>query len=395
MKFEWSLPTRIVFGAGRFGSTHKFVRGLGKKAFIVTSPSFGTGGARAAVLGELLAQLRKIGVETLVFSEIEPNPRTTTIDRAAARLREFNPRYVLGLGGGSVMDSAKCLALLGANAGGIYEYSYRGPGRPMTPFNHALPIVCIPTVAATSSETDFYAVVTNEAEKRKTTVFGEPLQPTLSIIDPELTYTVPARQTIDGAFDIITHVMETYLSTEEPAPFQDRLTEAVVETVVTSLPRVLENPRDELGRSQLSWCAAFALSGALSGRQGGWPIHTLEAGVNAFIDNAHGRGLAMILPQMMRFDSDRIGDKINDFNRRIFGKPSLDDGLVPYMKRVGAWTSLDELLPKGADARAIIEKSVDAALEVKAVWKRGEEPYIENIRPISRQDAIDILTSCR
>src|SRR5690349_13568646 len=96
--FEWTFPTRVIFGLGRFQSTHKFVRGLGKRAFIVTSRSFLPDGARAGVLADLHAQLRRLGVEHRTFGEIEPNPRTTTIDRAASLLREFRPRYVLALG---------------------------------------------------------------------------------------------------------------------------------------------------------------------------------------------------------------------------------------------------------------------------------------------------------
>lgn len=385
MQFEWVLPTRIVFGAGRFGSTHKLVRGFGKRAFIVTSKSFASG-ARKPVLDELLAQLKRTGVEAQVFSDVEPNPRVATVDRAGDQLRAFNPRYVIALGGGSVMDTAKCLALLGANDGGIYQYAYRGVGQSMKPFNHALPVVCIPTVAATSSETDFYAVVTNWDEHKKVTLFGDALRPALSIIDPELTYSVPPAQTVDGAFDMITHVIESYLSTPEPAPIQDRMTEAMIETIVTSLPRVLENPRDELGRSQLSWCGALALSGVLSGRGGGWPIHALEHGVSAWNDMAHGRGLAMLLPRIMAFDTPAIADKVAHFNKRIFGAATQEAGLNKYMRDVGAWTNFSE--------PALIDKIVDHALEMKGVWKRGEEPYLENCRVMYRKDLIDVMNHC-
>ncbi len=394
MSFEWKMPTHLVFGAGRFKAAHKLLRGLGKRAFIVSSKSFAAGGPRAAVLDELLAQLKRAGVESQVFCEVEPNPTTTTVDRAAALAREFRPRYILALGGGSVMDTAKCVALLAVNDGGIFDYSYRGPGKPMKPFNHALPIVCIPTVAATGSEASLYAVVTNPNERRKTTVFGEALIPTLSIIDPELTYSVGARQTIDGAFDMITHVIESYLSTPVAAPIQDRLSEAVIETVVTQLPRALANPSDALARSQLSWCGALALSGFLKGRDGGWPVHALEHGLSAVADIAHGRGLTMLLPRMMAFDASAIPDKILAFNRRIFGATSLETGLVAFMKEIGAWTSLGELLPPGADVQKTIEQTVAHAMEVEGIWKVGCEPYLENIRPLSIQDAREVLLAC-
>lgn len=403
--FEWTLPTRIVFGAGRFREAAKRARGFGKRAFVVTSRSYLPGGARAAVLDDLLAQFKRTGVECAIFGDIEPNPRANTIDRGATRLRAANPRFVVALGGGSVMDAGKCLAMLAVNEGRIYDYAYTGPGRPRARFNHALPLVCIPTVAATSSETDHYAVVTEPAVRRKVTVFGNALQPALSLIDPELTFTVPARQTVDGAFDIITHVMETYLSSQARAPFQDRLTEAVVETVTRALPRALARPDDLDARSELSWCAAFALSGSLSGRDGSFPVHALEHGLSAWTDLAHGRGLAMLLPRKMAFDSDAIPEKTIEFNRRIFGVTgassaieALRRGLVVYMKDVGAWTRISEIPldpALGVNSKAdLIEKTIAHAMEVDAVLKHGQAPFLENIRPIRPHDARAILDAC-
>lgn len=373
----------------------KFIRGFGKRAFIVTSKSFVRGGAREGVLDELLSQLMELDVECEIFGEIEPNPRTSTIDRAGELARAFKPRYIIGLGGGSVMDAAKCVALIAVsdNRPSIYEHAHRGTGKPGAPFNHALPIVCIPTVAATGSEADRYAVVTEWEQHRKVTVFGRALQPALSIIDPELTYSVPERQTIDGAIDIITHVMESYLSCTDPSEVQDRFTESIVETVVTSLKTVLEHPKDEQGRSQLSWCSSLALSGILAGRDGGWPIHALEHGLSAWCDVAHGRGLALILPRIMLFDSAVVGDKIVNFNRRVFGTRGSDpaqamhEGLIQFMKSVGAMTRIDEM-----GGRDLAEKAVDHALEVSGVLKRSEAPYLENCRPISRSEALNILT---
>ena len=392
MEFEFSFPTRIVFGLGKFQSTAKEVKGMGKRAFIATSRSFGNG-ARKPMLDDLVAQLGRNGVEVMVFSEIEPNPRTTTIDRAATMLREFNPRYIIALGGGSVMDAAKCLAILAVNPGKIYDYVYKGPGKPMTSFNHTLPLVCAPTVAATSSETSIYAVVTDWELHRKVAVFGDSLQPTLSIIDPELTYTISPRQTIDGAFDMITHVIESYLSTPDERPIQDRFSEGIIETVVQSLPKVLENPKDGHARSQLSWCGALALSGILDGRNGGWPIHAFEHGLSAWTDAAHGRGLSMLLPPIMKFDQSKIEAKLKHFNRRIFGADTLEDGFFKYMKQVDAWTTLGQV-SNGMTSKDLVEKIVDHAFEVQGIYKTGQEPYLDNIKPIYRNDALEIVQNC-
>lgn len=392
--FEWSLPTKVIFGLGQFEQASKHVRGLGKQALVVTSRSFAPGGPRHNVLSQLLDQLGRIGVECQVYSQIEANPRTQTIDQAADLARAFKPRYVLALGGGSVMDAAKAIALLCVNPGSIYDYAYKGPGKERTKFNHALPVVCIPTVAATSSETNFFSVVTHWEQKRKVTLFGQPLQPTLSIIDPQLTYSVSPRQTVDGAFDMITHVMETYLSTTEPAFFQDRLTDGFVESVVHALRQVLAHPTHEEGRSTLSWCASFALSGAFSGRTGGWPIHTLEHGLSAYQDMAHGRGLAILLPRVIDFDCQvpAVAEKMRLFNERVFGRA---DGLVAFMKEVGAYTTLSAEVAPGTDVTKFIEYTVEHAFDTKAILVREQQPFLDNIRPILREDAFQILNNCK
>lgn len=392
--FEWSLPTRVVFGVGQFSRISKLMRGFGKQVFIVTSRSFLSGGARAAILNDLLAQLQSIHVETQVFGEVEANPRTQTIDKAAQLARQFKPRFILALGGGSVMDAAKAVALLCANEGIIYDYAYKGPGKDRKLFNHALPIVCVPTVAATSSETNFFSVVTEWEKKRKVTVFGGPLQPALSVIDPQLTFSVPPAQTVDGAFDMITHVMETYLSSPRESFFQDRLTEALVESVAHALPKALEIPSDAVARSTLSWCAAFALSGAFSGRNGGWPIHALEHGLSAYTDMAHGRGLALLLPRVIEFDRqvDSVAQKLEAFERKVFEKHG--GSLVAFMKTVGAYTTLKQELSATTDWNTLIQNTVDHAFETKAVLVRGEAPFLDNIRPVLAQDARAILEAC-
>jgi alcohol dehydrogenase YqhD (iron-dependent ADH family) len=174
------------------------------------------------------------------------------------------------------------------------------------------------------------------------------------------------------------------------------MTEAFVETVVTALRRVLDNPQDELGRSQLSWCSALALSGVLAGREGGWPMHALEHGLSAWTDVAHGRGLAMLLPRLMAFDAAVIPDKIIDFNARVFGTTvadpwnALEQGLFAFMREVGAWTSLDELRGDYSTDE-LAAKVVDHALEVSGVWKRGEQPYLDNCKPIDRDAGLALI----
>ncbi len=401
MRFEWALPTNVIFGRGRFQETKRWVKGLGKRALIVTSPGF-TSGTRIEWLNSLKQQLESIGVETFIFSNIEPNPRSKSINAAARLAADNNVKFVIGFGGGSVMDAAKSIAALAKvylsdpqNNDSIFEYSYQGsrlgvPDRKV--FQSALPIVCIPTVAATSSETDFYSVITDDDAGLKTTVFGAPLQPTLSIIDSELTYSVPAKYTIDGACDMITHVLESYFSTESRHIFQDNLSVAFVKTVVEGLDRVLNDPRDAIGRDTLSWAAAFALCGAFSGRNGDWPVHSLESGLSAMCNNSHGRGLALILPRVMQFDYAVIPQKIDDFNLQTFGER---DGLEKFYRRVGAWCTLEEFVKETPlSVEAFVAQATEKAFQVKAVYKKGQQPYLDNVRKIYVEDAHAIFKAC-
>lgn len=392
--FEWSLPTRLVFGAGAFATVGSRVKGLGKKCYILTSLSFGEG-ARRHLLQGLLEQLHHQEIETLVFDRIEPNPRTSTIDEVAQRVRQYRPRYVIGFGGGSVMDAAKCVALLAVNPGSIEDYLYKGPGKKRMKFNHALPIVCIPTVAATGSEANIHAVVTNWDKHRKTSVFGQALLPALSIIDPLLTHTLNASQTIDSAFDIITHVLESYWTTPIDTPLQDGFSEAIVKTVCESLKNILEGSNLDHARMQMSWSSTLALSGVLSGRDGCWPIHAIEHGISAYSDVSHGRGLAILLPRMIQWNAQWIGNKVKKFNERLFNSSNTKDGLWAFMKKVGANFYLEDYCPAGISLEKFFENIIEHTLEVSGVYHKVlPEPFLANVSPLSAQDIRFLLGEC-
>ncbi len=407
--FEWSLPTKVHFGIGEFSRTGKLVKGMGKRTLIVTSKSFATG-TRTSLLDDLKSQLKSVGIEYEIFSEIEANPHTLTIDRAANLAREFKPRFVIALGGGSVMDASKAIAMLAINDGLCTEYVHWGTGTTRKKFNSALPLVCIPTVAATSSETDPYGVITDPVNFKKAAIWGDSLQPAMAIIDPEMTYTVGARQTVDGAFDIITHVIEEFLSAPNGFDFgtktgkkyfpalPDNLALSIIESVVKALPEALSNPKSENARSTLSWASSIALCGVLRGRDGSFAIHSIEHGLSAATDVAHGRGLAMILPRKMKFDSSQTADRIEFFNKRIFGANTLESGLIPYMKEVGAWTNLSDIQfgfnKSVTNISQMIDFTIEHSLKVDGIFKTGEDPYLENVIPLKAKDIRSILENC-
>ena len=404
---NFSLPTHISFGPGIINRLAKKVRGLGKKVMIV----IGQGSVKKhGYLDNVLAQLKSINVEAIVFEGIEPNPRAETIDRAAAFARLEKPRYVIAIGGGSVMDAAKCIAMLAVSPGQIWDYVYKGISGDMKRIQKSLPIVTIPTLAGTGSEADSYAVVTNSLTKEKCTVFGDAFYPTLAIVDPELTCSVPLQPTIDGAIDIIAHALEEYLSTEGEPTLQDRFSIAIVSAVVEALPKVLANPNDIEARSQLSWASTMALSGILSGRDGGWPMHAIEHAISAHTDVSHGRGLAAILPVIMQFDLGANAEKIAILGEQLFHEKilltcrdakscvSTDGGntlniesraqqtidcFTDWLKSVGAWCTISDFNLTEIKKQQIVEDIIRLNGDSRGV--------LENIRPLTENDLQEIL----
>lgn len=388
--FILTLPTKVVFGVGASRAIGRHLKGLGKKCLLVTGRS---SAEKLGYLKRVTEQLQQQGITWVHFNEVEPNPRHTSVDKGGRLAREEKCDFVLALGGGSAMDAAKGMALVACNEGSVWDYLYRGEAVKCRPFKNALPLVCLPTFAATSSETDCGAVISNEQSKEKCLLFGYALFPRVAIIDPELTVSVGRQATIDGAFDIIAHVIEEYLSSDAVAPLPDRFSESVVASVAEALPRALSNPNDLAARSTLSWCSSVALSGFLSGREGEFPIHAVEHALSAHYDIAHGRGLAILIPGFLRYDAEVIPQKVVQLVQRTLGdfhRRQLDprDPKVAieiwesWMKSVGGYGRLRDV---GIEASRF-DKMVEDVLRLN-----GSQGELANIRPLKRKDLLNLL----
>ena len=349
--FTFYLPTKIIFGPGEIQKIGLEAKNLGEKAIIITgkrsSSEFG-------IINRVTDYLEKEGIEAIVFDKIEPNPRTTTIDEAGALARKNNCDFVIGLGGGSPMDAAKGVAVAAAEGQPIWDFIYHG--QPVVKkVTRALPIIEIPTLAATGSEADSGAVITNW-ETHEKTVLGSPLLfPRVSIIDPELTVTVPKDYTIDGGIDIICHVIESFFTGDNDTPVQDRFSLSIVRTVMDYLPDVIEDPQDINARGQLSWCSTLALSGMInSGRGGNFPLHAMEHALSAHYDISHGRGLALLLPRLMEFTYPSRPAKFAFMARELFGidserKTELEqarlaiDWMIDFLQSVGRYMKMEDV----------------------------------------------------
>lgn len=390
LSFDFHLPTKIYFGWGKINSIGKYLQPVGKKTLIITGHS---SMRKLGILDKVTNLLQKSNIDSVIFEGIEPNPRHTTCDKAAALARETGCDMIIGLGGGSAMDAAKGIAVSAKTGFSVWDYAV--PIGPRKKITEALPIVCIPTIAATGSEADSGGIITNWETHEKTGIWGAPLFPTVSIVDPELTISCPPDYTADGGVDIISHVIEGYFTGTSEAYLQDRFSEAVIKTVVKFLPRAIKDGKDLEARAHLSWCSTVALSGFInSGRGGSYPLHALQHVVGAHYDISHGRGLALLLPALMDYTMPARPEKFVELGQNVFdlsfdtddiehaAKLSID-AMKGWLASIGRYLTFTDLGINDSKFELMADDLVRLNMQT--------QPYLPNPRPIDRAGVIEIF----
>jgi alcohol dehydrogenase YqhD (iron-dependent ADH family) len=351
MNFEFHNPTRLIFGAGNLSRLGEVVKEKGKRALLVTG---GGSVKRNGTFDRAVASLEQAGVTVVECSGIEPNPRITSVARGAQIAREEKCDIIVALGGGSTMDASKAIASAVLYAGDPWDMIFHGQEHVHIP-TQALPVVTVPTLAATGSEMNCGAVITNEETSEKSFVQTGCLYPYAAIVDPELTLTVPKEQTAYGVCDLITHVTEAYFNGVDGTPIQDRFAEGVILTAMEWGPKAIANPVDLEARTQVQWASIVALNGWVNaGTNEGYPVHMIEHTLSAYHDITHAAGLAVVNPSWMRFAARHRPQKFVQFAERIFGLKAknpndLDcalqgiDLFEAFLKSIGCPTRLSEL----------------------------------------------------
>lgn len=391
--FEFYNPTRIIFGWSTLREKGHRVAEIGKKPLLVTGRS---AARKFGYLGTLEDVLKVEGMDYEIHVGVEPNPRSTTVDAGAELARESGCDFVLALGGGSVMDAAKGMAISAFSGKGVWSYIYDGENSPQL-VEGALPLVTIPTVAATGSEADSVAVITNWERKVKNSVYSPYIFPQLSIVDPSLTTTLPPHVIGEGGVDIICHVLEPYFNSREEGYLVQRgFVESIVRSVVHNLPIALADYQDRNSRMNLSWASSLALSQFPSaGFGGGYWMHAMEHVLSAHYDIAHGLGLAAVLPAYMTFVSKEHPGPFYLLARNVFGVEDGDrkrvirsgiDKILLWLEGVGMRTHLTNL---GIDD----SKFDDMAEEVLMLKTRGKE-HLPGFKSLNKEGIRTILENC-
>lgn len=291
LDFQFFMPTRLIFGPGcleRLGGDAPLPRG--DKAMIV----IGSSGAmvRNGFLGRVQGLLAARGVHSVVFDKVRSNPESDAVEEAAATCRKLGVDFLVGLGGGSSIDTAKATALLAANDGVYWDYLHSSSGGGKTPANPALPVVAIPTTAGTGTEVDPWTVITKSGSQEKSSFGNDSTFPALALVDPRLMLSLPPRQTAFTGMDAFFHAVESSLNTRR-SPMNDMLALEAVNLIGQYLPEAVADGANLEARTALAWASTAA--GICESIGGCISHHSLEHALSAFNPELpHGLGLVLL-----------------------------------------------------------------------------------------------------
>jgi alcohol dehydrogenase YqhD (iron-dependent ADH family) len=325
--FAFHVPTKIYFGKGQASHLAELAD-YGKSVLMV----YGGGSIKKIKMGDttLYDGVRKIladaGLTVHELSGIAPNPKIQSVREGAAICKEKGIDMVLAVGGGSTIDAAKLIAAAAKYDGDAWQLVHHGER-----ILDALPIFTVLTLSATGTEMNRFSVISDMTINEKWGTSSVFLKPEFSVLDPELTYTVSARQTAAGTADIMSHVMECYF-TKVDAFLQARFSEAILKTCIHYGPRAIADPYDYEARANLMWSSSWALNGLVeAGGEVTWGLHPIEHELSAYYDIVHGEGLAVLTPVWMRFaieeDPSTI-EKFAEYGVNVWGIPDGDDKLA-------------------------------------------------------------------
>ncbi len=297
MNFNMYVPTRFIFGIGRIGQLHK-QKMPGKKAMVVISNGKST--KENGSLDRILEELTKAGVESFVFDQVQANPLKSTVMSGAKAARDNGCDFIVALGGGSVMDASKAMAAMATNDGDIWDYISGGTGKGKGLVNAPLQLICITTTAGTGSEADQWSVITNDETNEKIGFGGDDrLFPVISIIDPELMKSVPAKFTAYQGFDALFHATECYIS-KFANLMSDMYALTAIENAAKYLGRAVKDGHDMEAREHMAF--ANTLSGVVMTISVTTAEHSIEHAMSAYHQELpHGAGLIMISKAFYEF----------------------------------------------------------------------------------------------
>jgi alcohol dehydrogenase YqhD (iron-dependent ADH family) len=309
--FTFKNATKIIFGRGTEELAGPEIKGHGSKVLL----HYGGGSIKKSGLYDrVVKSLRQAGIEYIELGGVKPNPRLSLVREGIRLCRENKVDYILAVGGGSAIDSAKGIAVGVYYDGDVWDlYTRKGQAA------RALPIGVVLTIPAAGSESSTASVVTNEDGWLKRDIGYDFIRPVFAIMNPELCFTLPAYQVACGAADIMAHIMERYFTNVRNVDLTDRLCEATLSAIINNVPKVLAKPDDYDAWAEVMWAGTIAHNDLLgTGREGDWASHQIEHEMSGIYDIAHGAGLAVIFPAWMKYVYKHDMNRFLQFATRVW-----------------------------------------------------------------------------
>ncbi|WP_025691426.1 iron-containing alcohol dehydrogenase [Paenibacillus zanthoxyli] len=381
--FQFYNPTRLIFGKGTLEALTTEIPKYGKNVLLI----YGGGSIkRSGLYDKVTALLQSIGANVTELPGVEPNPRLSTVHKGVDLCRSQGIDLVLAVGGGSVLDCAKAIAVGAKYEGDMWDFVERKAAP-----QGALPLGTILTIAATGSEMNSNSVITNEATMEKIGWSSPYAYPAFSILDPELTFSLPRDQTVYGVVDMMVHVLEHYFHTDGNTPVQDGFCEALLRTMMDAGSKLVNDLENYELRETILYSGTMALNGMVSmGFAGDWATHNIEHAVSAVYDIPHGGGLAILFPQWMKYNLDASPERFRQLAVNVFGvdpsgKSDREVGLEGIEALRRFWDSI------GAPSR-LADYNIDASHIDAMADKAIRFGPFGNFRKLKREDTVKIYT---
>lgn len=386
LNFTFCVPTKFVFGRGVERETGRELKALGAKKVLI---HYGGGSViKSGLMKTVTDSMDAQEISYVKLGGAKPNPRASLVYEGIELGRKEEVDFILSVGGGSALDSAKAIALGIPYEGDFWDF-FIGKAEPTT----HVPVGTVLTLAATGSESSNSAVITREDTHEKIGLGHQLNRPVLAIMNPELTSTLPPYQTACGATDIMAHAMERYFTQETEVDVTDRMCEAVISAVVRAAKIAMKDPTNYDARAQLMWAGTVAHNDTVGvGRIGDFASHRIEHELSAMYDVAHGAGLAVIFPAWLRYQLE-IGNnvmRLAQFAVRVWGcvmnfenpEETALSGIEAYetfLREIGMPTTMRELGARTEDIPELARRVKRGPDGTVGQYKKLDTSAIERI----------------
>jgi hypothetical protein len=350
--FTYYNPTKIEFGKAKENNIGHYIKEAGIKKVLLV---YGSGSIKKHGLYErIISSLKKNNIAYEELSGVVSNPLLSKVNEGIKIAKDNDIEAILGVGGGSVADSSKTIAVGAKYDGDVWDFFIK-----KAQITQALPVFTVMTLSATASEMNGNAVIINDDTKQKYSIASVLVNPKVSVINPELMATVSKEYLAYSAVDVIAHSIEVYFTASVHPNFNSRIVESILKTIIETTEILLENPNDYDARAEFAWAAIQGLNGLTPAGTGGgsYPNHLIEHSLSALYNVAHGAGLAVVIPAWMKWYKEQNIAQFKRFAKEIFNSDDENQAIIQlenWFAKIGAPTTLkDANIPReGIDSLA-------------------------------------------